>query len=111
MRLQRISDYNNGWVYYPSEACPGEGRFNSSSKITVRTFKSERTEASAQFTAYWGTSSNLQLLDAERKEVWVRKDARLCIIENATQASYPTLASLEPAVTAAIAGGKCYTPY
>lgn len=103
-------NYNNGWVYYPSEACPGEGRYNSSSKITLRTFKVERTEGSAQFAAHWGTS-DLLLPYQERKDVWVRKEARLCILEGATQAAYPTLASLEPAVTAAIAGGKCYTPY
>lgn len=103
-------NYNSGWVYYPSEGCPGEGRYNPGGKATVRTFKAERTEGSAQFAAYWGTSA-LLMPYTERKEIWVRKEARLCIIENATQASYPTLASLEPAVTAAIAGGKCYTPY
>lgn len=105
-----VLNYNSGWESFPSESCPGEGRYNSGPKIGVRTFKVERTEGSAQFAAHWGTS-DLLLPYAERKDVWVRKDARLCIIENATQASYPTLASLEPAVTAAIAGGKCYTPY
>ncbi len=102
--------YNSGWVYYPSQACPGEGRYSQGPKVGVRTFKVERTEGSAQFAAHWG-SSDLLLPAAERKEVWVRKDARLCILDGATQTAYPTLASLEPAVTAAIAGGQCYTPY
>lgn len=102
--------YNDGWVYYPTEACPGEGRYNGGPKVSARSFTAERTEAAAQFTAHWGTSSSVLLIGPEVKQIWVRKEARLCILDNATQAAFPTAASLEPAVATAIAAGQCYTP-
>lgn len=98
-------------VSYRSPQCDGAGTASSGPLNGTFSFEQERTEATAELAAFWGNRRYIATSMGPTKVVLVRKANHLCLLEDtATPSAFPDAASLGPAVTAAIAAGKCYTP-
>ncbi len=100
-----------GMVTYRNPQCSGIGSASPGPLNGTFSFDQERTEATAELAAFWGSRRYIATSMAPTKVVLVRKVNHLCLLEDkAVPSVYPDPASLGPAVTAAVAAGKCYTP-
>ncbi|EJE53175.1 hypothetical protein PMI14_02074 [Acidovorax sp. CF316] len=101
-----------GGVSYRNAQCSGPGTPMTGPLAGAFSITDLRSAASAsrELVGYWGTYSS-RAVSMPRPVVLVRKANHLCLLEDSAAASsYPDVTSLGLAVTAAIAGGKCYTP-
>ncbi len=99
----------SGGVSYRDSQCGGVGTPMSGPLVGTSWIDQLRSGSSGELTAYWGIRS--YMASPAKPVVLVRKGNYLCQLEdNATASAYPDAASVGPAVTAAIAAGKCYTP-
>ncbi len=104
-----------GTVSYGNAQCDGVGAAATGALSRTFWFQQERTEAGAGLAAFWGKRQTFPggLLNPAvfTPVVLVRKANHLCLLEDtAVPSAFPNAASLEPAVSAAIAAGQCYTP-
>lgn len=104
-----------GTVSYGNAQCDGVGVAASGALSSTFWFQQERTEAGAGLAAFWGKRQTFPggLLNPAvfTPVVLVRKANQLCLLEDtAVPSAFPNAASLEPAVSTAIAAGQCYTP-
>ncbi len=104
-----------GTVSYGNAQCDGVGVAAPGALSRTFWFQQERTEAGAGLAAFWGRRQTFPLgfleAPAWSQVVLVRKANHLCLLEDAAVPSaFPNAASLEPAASAAIAAGQCYTP-
>lgn len=104
-----------GTVNYRSAQCEGVGIAIAGPLSGTFWFEQQRTETSAGLAAFWGQrqifAGGLLNPPVFTPVVLVRKVNHLCLLEDtAVPSAFPNIASLEPAVTAAIAAGTCHTP-
>ncbi|MES2610305.1 MAG: hypothetical protein V4679_08710 [Pseudomonadota bacterium] len=104
-----------GTVSYANAQCDGVGVAASGALSRTFWFQQERTEAGAGLVANWGKRQTFPggLLNPAvfTPVVLVRKANQLCLLEDtAVPSAFPNAASLEPAVSTAIAAGQCYAP-
>ncbi|MBB6558841.1 hypothetical protein HNP48_001505 [Acidovorax soli] len=97
-------------IFYRDAQCSGAGEYRQGPMIGGSTILEMRSAANGEMVAYWGVR-NFFAAAAPRPLVMVRKSNYLCVIDDSASASaYPDVASLAPAVAAAISARKCYTP-
>lgn len=104
-----------GTVNYRNAQCDGVGIAIAGPLSGTFWFEQQRTEAGAGLAAFWGQRQTFPggLLNPAvfTPVVLVRKANHLCLLEDAAVPSvFPTVASLEAAVGAAIVAGQCFTP-
>lgn len=104
-----------GVVNYRNSQCEGVGIAIAGPLSGTFWFEQQRTETGAGLAAFWGQRQTFPggLLNPAvfTPVVLVRKANHLCLLEDtAVPSAFPNAASLEPAVTAAIAAGNCHTP-
>lgn len=104
-----------GTVTYGNAQCDGVGVAATGALSRTFWFQQERTEAGTGLAAFWGKRQTFPggLLNPAvfTPVVLVRKANNLCLLEDtAVPSAFPNAASLESAVSAAIAAGQCYTP-
>lgn len=104
-----------GTVNYRGAQCEGVGIAIAGPLSGTFWFEQRRTETGAGLVAFWGQrqifAGGLLNPPVFTPVVLVRKANHLCLLEDtAVPSAFPNAASLEPAVTAAIAAGNCHTP-
>lgn len=104
-----------GSVTYGNAQCDGVGVAASGALSRTFWFQQERTEAGAGLVAFWGKRQTFPggLLNPAvfTPVVLVRKGNQLCLLEDtAVPSGFPNAASVEPAVSTAIAAGQCFAP-
>ena len=98
-----------GGVSYNDAQCAGVGTPMTGPLVGGFFVDQMRSASTNELTAYWGIRSGMMY--PAKPVVLVRKANHLCLLEDsATPSAYPDAASTAPAVAAAIAAGKCYTP-
>lgn len=104
-----------GTVNYRNAQCEGVGIALAGPLSGTFWFEPQRTETGAGLAAFWGQRQTFPggLLNPAvfTPVVLVRKGNHLCLLEDAAVPSvFPTVASLEAAVGAAMVAGQCYAP-
>lgn len=97
-------------IFYRNAQCSGAGEYRQGPMIGGSTILDMRSATNGEMVAYWGVR-NFFASAPPRPLVLVRKANYLCVLDDSASASaYPDVASLAPAVAAAISARKCYTP-